>query len=116
MFVEFELLLCCQYKQRCNSYVQKVNWIESGPGHVKSIWLLEWNIIYCGSIIRVAIMISDDAMKFLVDWKSVLDRVIIAQFKTKPLHITFIQVCSLREQAPLNEKKNWRGRQHGKKS
>lgn len=52
----------------------------------------------------VAIMMSPDAMKCLVDWKPINDRIIIARFKTKARHLTFLQVYAPTEQASPEEK------------
>ncbi len=52
----------------------------------------------------VGIMISTDAMKSLVDWKPISDRIIIARFKTRARHVTFLQVYAPTEQASQEEK------------
>ena len=52
----------------------------------------------------VGIMISKDAMKTLVDWNPISDRIILARFKTRARHLTFIQVYAPTEQASLDEK------------
>lgn len=50
-------------------------------------------------------MIIPDAMKSLVDWKPVSERIMFAQFKTtKSRHLTFIQFYVPIEQSFLSEK------------
>ena len=52
----------------------------------------------------VGIMLSNVVKKCLDDWKAISDRIIVARFKTRARHLTFIQVYAPTEQASPDEK------------